>query len=292
MGKIYKTLIYDGQISLSVLDTTDVVNKAIELHGLTPLCAAGLGRALTVASFMAASLKDENEKLSVTIDGNGVGGKIVVCADGNLNVRGSIVNPHADLPLKPNGKLDVGGLVGNEGTITVVKNLGLKEPYVGKCKLVSGEIGEDFAAYYAYSEQQPTAIAVGVLVKNDKCIGAGGVILQPLPDCAEENIGKAEKLIAEFSDVSRKINEIGIDGIVKKYFDEYEFTKYETQYKCGCSKEYVDKVLIALGKKELSDIIEKDGKIEVCCEFCDKKYVYGQKDVEELFGEKNGGKNT
>lgn len=292
MGIIYKTLIYDGQISLSVLDTTDVVNKAIELHGLTPLCAAGLGRALTVASFMATSLKDENEKLSVTIDGNGVGGKIVVCADGNLNVRGSIVNPHADLPLKPNGKLDVGGLVGNEGMITVVKNLGLKEPYVGKCKLVSGEIGEDFAAYYAYSEQQPTAIAVGVLVKNDKCIGAGGVILQPLPDCAEENIGKAEKLIAEFSDVSRKINEIGIDGIVKKYFDEYEFTKYETQYKCGCSREYVDKVLIALGKKELSDIIEKDGKIEVCCEFCDKKYVYGQKDVEELFGEKNGGKNT
>lgn len=292
MGKIYKTLIYDGQISLSVLDTTDVVNKAIELHGLTPLCAAGLGRALTVASFMATSLKDENEKLSVTIDGNGVGGKIVVCADGNLNVRGSIVNPHADLPLKPNGKLDVGGLVGNEGTITVVKNLGLKEPYVGKCKLVSGEIGEDFAAYYAYSEQQPTAIAVGVLVKNDKCIGAGGVILQPLPDCAEENIGKAEKLIAEFSDVSRKINEIGIDGIIKKYFDEYEFTKYETQYKCGCGREYVDKVLIALGKKELSDIIEKDGKIEVCCEFCDKKYVYGQKDVEELFGEKNGGKNT
>lgn len=292
MGKIYKTLIYDGQISLSVLDTTDVVNKAIELHGLTPLCAAGLGRALTVASFMATSLKDENEKLSVTIDGNGVGGKIVVCADGNLNVRGSIVNPHADLPLKPNGKLDVGGLVGNEGMITVVKNLGLKEPYVGKCKLVSGEIGEDFAAYYAYSEQQPTAIAVGVLVKNDKCIGAGGVILQPLPDCAEENIGKAEKLIAEFSDVSRKIKEIGIDGIIKKYFDEYEFTKYETQYKCGCSREYVDKVLIALGKKELSDIIEKDGKIEVCCEFCDKKYVYGQKDVEELFGEKNGGKNT
>ena len=292
MGKIYKTLIYDGQISLSVLDTTDVVNKAMQLHGLTPLCAAGLGRALTVASFMATSLKDENEKLSVTIDGNGVGGKIVVCADGNLNVRGSIVNPHADLPLKSNGKLDVGGLVGNEGTITVVKNLGLKEPYVGKCKLVSGEIGEDFAAYYAYSEQQPTAIAVGVLVKNDKCLGAGGVILQPLPDCAEENIGKAEKLIAEFSDVSRKINEIGIDGIIKKYFDEYEFTKYEKQYKCGCSREYVDKVLIALGKKELSDIIEKDGKIEVCCEFCDKKYVYGQKDVEELFGEKNGGKNT
>ena len=292
MGKIYKTLIYDGQISLSVLDTTDVVNNAIELHGLTPLCAAGLGRALTIASFMATSLKDEKEKLSVTIDGNGVGGKIVVAADGNLNVRGSIVNPQADLPLKPNGKLDVGGLVGNDGMITVVKNLGLKEPYVGKCKLVSGEIGEDFAAYYAYSEQQPTAIAVGVLVKNDKCIGAGGVILQPLPDCKEENIEKAEKLIVEFSDVSKKISEIGIDGIIEKYFGEYKFTKYNTQYKCSCSREYVDKVLIALGRKELNDIIEKDGKIEVCCEFCNKKYVYLKKDVEELFGENNGGENT
>lgn len=292
MGQMYKTLIYDGQISLSVLDTTDIVNKATEYHKLSPLAAAGLGRALTVGSFMSTSLKNENEKLSITISGNGVGGKIVVAADGNFNVRGSILNPQTDLPLKPNGKLDVGGLVGNDGFITVVKDLGLKEPYVGKCRLVSGEIGEDFAAYFAYSEQQPTAIAVGVLIKNYKCIGAGGVILQPLPDCSEEALEKAEKLIGEFSDVSKKISEVGASGIIEKYFTEYDFTEYKTEYKCGCSKKYVDKVLISLGRNEFSDIIDKEGKIEVSCEFCNKKYVYGKNDEERLFGTQNGGKNS
>ena len=280
MGKIYKTLIYDGQISLSVLDTTDVVNESIKIHNLSPLCAAGLGRCLTVAAFMASSLKNEDERLSITINGNGVGGKIVVAADGKLNVRGSIENPDADLPLKENGKLDVGGLVGKD------------EPYVGKCRLVSGEIGEDFAAYYAYSEQQPTAIAVGVLVKNDKCIGAGGVIIQPLPECSEENIEKAEKLISEFSSVSKIIAEIGAKGLIEKYFSDCDFTEYDTRYKCNCSREYVDKVLVSLGKKEFSDIIREEGKIEVSCEFCEKKYVYFADDEKRLFGNENVGKDS
>ena len=223
MGKIYKTLIFDGQISLSVLDTTDVVNEAIRLHKLTPVCAAALGRTLTVTAFMASQLKGEDERLSVTINGNGAGGKIIAAADSKLNVRGAIDNPTVDLPLKANGKLDVGGVVGNSGYITVVKNLGLKEPYVGRSELVSGEIGEDFAAYYAYSEQQPTAIAVGVLIKNEKCIGAGGVIIQPLPDCTEENLVKAENLVNKFSDVSKQISETGVEGIIEKYFKGYDF---------------------------------------------------------------------
>lgn len=292
MGKIYKTLIYDGQISLSVLDTTDIVGKAIEYHKLSPLSAAALGRTLTVAAFMASGLKDENEKLSITIDGKGVCGKIVVAADGKLNVKGSVVNPDADLPLNAKGKLDVGGGVGKDGFITVVKNLGLKEPYVGKCRLVSGEIGEDFASYYAYSEQQPTAIAVGVLVKGEKCLGAGGVILQPLPDCSEEAIEKAEKLINDFSSVSKMIADGGAEGIIKRYFRAYEFTEYETNYKCDCSREYIDKILISLGKKEIDDIIDKEGKIEVSCEFCNKKYVYYKADAEKLFGAEDVGKDS
>ena len=292
MGKIYKTLIYDGQISLSVLDTTDIVGKAIEYHKLSPLSAAALGRTLTVAAFMASGLKGEEEKLSITIDGTGVCGKIVAAADGRLNVKGSIVNPDADLPLNAKGKLDVGGGVGKDGFITVVKNLGLKEPYVGKCRLVSGEIGEDFAAYYAYSEQQPTAIAVGVLVKGDKCLGAGGVILQTLPDCSNEAIEKAEKLIGEFSSVSKMIADGGAGEIIEKYFGAYGFTEYETNYKCDCSREYIDKILISLGKRELEDIIEKEGKIEVSCEFCNKKYVYLKDDAEKLFGEDNVGQDS
>ncbi len=289
MGKIYKTLIFDGQISLSVLDTTDVVNEAIRLHKLTPVCAAALGRTLTVTAFMASQLKGEDERLSVTINGNGAGGKIIAAADSKLNVRGAIDNPTVDLPLKANGKLDVGGVVGNSGYITVVKNLGLKEPYVGRSELVSGEIGEDFAAYYAYSEQQPTAIAVGVLIKNEKCIGAGGVIIQPLPDCTEENLVKAENLVNEFSDVSKQISETGVEGIIEKYFKGYDFNAFDVRYKCNCSDEYVRKVLITLGEKELYDAIEKDGKIEVCCQFCDKKYVYYKKDVDEFLGKQNDG---
>lgn len=289
MGKIYKTLIFDGQISLSVLDTTDVVNEAIRLHKLTPVCAAALGRTLTVTAFMASQLKGEDERLSVTINGNGAGGKIIAAADSKLNVRGAIDNPTIDLPLKANGKLDVGGVVGNSGYITVVKNLGLKEPYVGRSELVSGEIGEDFAAYYAYSEQQPTAIAVGVLIKNEKCIGAGGVIIQPLPDCTEENLVKAENLVNKFSDVSKQISETGVEGIIEKYFKGYDFNAFDVRYKCNCSDEYVRKVLITLGKKELYDAIEKDGKIEVCCQFCDKKYVYYKKDVDEFLGKQNDG---
>ena len=292
MGKIYKTLIFDGQISLSVLDTTDVVNEAIRLHKLTPVCAAALGRTLTVTAFMASQLKGEDERLSVTINGNGAGGKIIAAADSKLNVRGAIDNPTIDLPLKANGKLDVGGVVGNSGYITVVKNLGLKEPYVGRSELVSGEIGEDFAAYYAYSEQQPTAIAVGVLIKNEKCIGAGGVIIQPLPDCTEENLVKAENLVNEFSNVSKQISETGVEGIIEKYFKGYDFNAFDVRYKCNCSDEYVRKVLITLGEKELYDAIEKDGKIEVCCQFCDKKYVYYKKDVDEFLGKQHDGQHN
>lgn len=184
MGKIYKTLIFDNRISLAVLDTTDVVNEAIKIHGLSPVCAAALGRTLTATAFMASCLKDENSKLSVTIDGGGLGGKIVTAGNANGNVRGCIYNPQVDAPLKKNGKLDVSAVVGKNGYITVVKDLGMKEPYVGRCRLISGEIAEDFTAYYAYSEQQPTAMAIGVLIgKDGLCSGAGAVIVQPLPDC-------------------------------------------------------------------------------------------------------------
>ncbi len=285
MGKLFKTLIFDGEISLSVIDSTDIVNEAIKFHNLTPVCAAALGRVLTVTAFMSSSLKHEDERLSVTIEGDGKGGQIVAAADGQMHVRGLIGNPQADLPLNSRGKLDVGGIVGKNGSITVIKNLGLKEPYVGRCDLVSGEIAEDFTAYYAYSEQQPTAMAIGVLIGRDEtCIGAGGIIIQPMPNCSDESIEKAEKLIGEFGDVSAKIHSIGAEGIIKEYFAEYDFTEYNPKYVCNCSKEYIDGILITLGEGELYDTVDKEGKIEVCCHFCDKKYVYYKEDVDKLLG--------
>ena len=288
MGRLLKTLIFDGEISLSILDTTDIVNKAIEYHRLTPVCAAALGRTLTVTAFMASSLKHEDERLSITIDGNGKGGKIVTAADGRMHIRGLISYPDADIPLNEKGKLDVGGIVGNEGYITVIKNLGLKEPYVGSCNLVSGEIAEDFTAYYAYSEQQPTAMALGVLIgKGAICVGAGGLIIQPMPGCSEESIVKAEKLISNFSDISSQIRDKGVDGIIKEYFSESDFTEYNPEYVCNCSKDYIDGVLITLGEKELYETVEEEGKIEICCHFCNKKYVYYKEDVDRLLGKTN-----
>ncbi|MBR1868132.1 MAG: Hsp33 family molecular chaperone HslO [Clostridia bacterium] len=284
MGKIYKTLIFDGEASLSVLETTDVVNTAIKYHKLTPVCAAALGRTLTATAFMSTGLKNEGDRLSVTIKGNGAGGTIITSCDSKLNVRGRIDNPFADAPLKQNGKLDVAAIVGNEGYMTVVKSMGLKEPYVGRCDLVSGEIAEDFAAYYAYSEQQPTAIALGVLIgKDGKCVGAGGVVIQPLPGCSETNISKIENEISRFANVSGLISEIGGKGICEKYFGEYSFEEYHTEYKCNCSKKYIDGVLLTLGKEELLDTIKSVGKVEVNCEFCDKKYEYAEEDVLKLF---------
>lgn len=285
MGKLFKTLIYNGEISLSILETTDIINEAIKFHKLTPVCAAALGRVLTVTAFMSSALKNEEERLSITIDGDGLGGNIVTAADGKMHVRGLISNPTVDLPLNERGKLDVSGVVGKNGYITVIKNLGLKEPYVGRCNLETGEIAEDFTAYYAYSEQQPTAMALGVLIgKDESCIGAGGVVIQPMPGCSEESISKAENLISQFFDISAKIKDMGAEGIIKEFFEEYEFVEYNPSYVCNCSKDYIDGMLITLGEKELYETVEKEGKIEVCCHFCDKKYVYYKEDVDKLLG--------
>lgn len=283
MGKLYKGLMFNGDIDVCVMDTTDVVNTAIEFHKLSPLCAAALGRAMTATAFMASGLKNAGDRLSVTIKGNGLGGEIVACSDSSLNVRGYIENPQIDIPLNSVGKLDVRACVGTRGRITVVKSMGLKEPYTGSCHIVSGELAEDFAAYYTYSEQIPTAMALGVKIGKDlTCVGAGGVVFQVMPGASDESIDKAEKLISEFGAISTLIEEMGVNGVIDRFFKDVDFTEYRTQYKCNCSKEYVDGILLTLGEKELYDTIEKEGKVEVDCHFCPKKYIYLREDIDKL----------
>ena len=286
LNKLLKSIVYENQITLSVLDTTDMVNEAIRIHKLSPVAAAALGRTLTVCTFMSSNLKSESDKLSVTVNGNGPCGKITVCGNGRLNMRGTIDNPNVDLPLKPNGKLDVGGCVGKDGRITVIKSMGMKSPYSGSSDLVNGEIAEDFTAYYAFSEQQPTAMALGVKIGVDgKCVAAGGVIIQALPFALEENLIKAEEIINELKAVSTMIETVGAEGIISKYFGEIEYQTLYPEYKCLCSRDYIEKILISLGKTELYDILEKEGKIEVGCEFCNQKYIFNQEDVRKLIGE-------
>lgn len=283
MDKLYKALIYDNEIALTVIESTNMVNKAIKIHNLTPLTSAALGRTLTVSTFMSKELKSLEDRLFVTVAGDGVGGKITVCGNGKLQMRGSIDNPRADLPLKSNGKLDVGGCVG-KGRITVTKSMGLKEPYSGSSEIVTGEIAEDFASYYALSMQTPTAIALGVKIgKNLKCVGAGGVIMQALPNAKEENLIKAENTIKGLSNLSSIIEKEGIDNLIKNLFGEIKTEVFYPKYQCLCSRRKTEKMILSLGKKEAMDIIKEQGKISVSCQFCNKEYLFSEEEVEKLF---------
>ena len=220
----------------------------------------------------------------MSIAGDGVGGKIFASGNGNLDIRGYIDNPKADLPLKANGKLDVAGCVGKNGRITVSVSMGLKEPYSGSSEIVSGEIAEDFAAYYAYLEQQPTAIALGVKIGKDlTCVGAGGVIMQTLPFAEEKNIERAEEIVKQLSAVSSLIETKGAEGVIKEFFGDVEYTEYHPKYRCICNRKYIEEVLVSLGKKELDEIIKEQGQIKVDCQFCNKEYVFSGKDVDKLF---------
>lgn len=284
MGTLLKTLVLGGEISVSVLDITDMVNEAIKIHKLSPVAAAAFGRTMTACTFMSSGLKNKEDKLYVNVKGDGVGGRITVCGNGELFMRGSVVNGGAELPLKENGKLDVGGFVGKNGRITVVKSMGLKEPYSGSSALISGEIAEDFTAYFTYSEQQPTAMALGVLIGTDRtCIGAGGVIIQAMPNASDISLEKAEKIIRSLTDVSAQIKDKGAEGLMKELFGDTEFTELHPVYKCLCDREYVKGILVSLGKAELEDILAKEKEIKVNCEFCGKEYVFRAEDVAEMF---------
>lgn len=284
MNKLFKKLIFGGELTLSVLDTTEMVNDAIKIHKLSPLAAAALGRTMTACTFMASNLKNNDDRLYVVVAGDGVGGKITVCGNKDLYMRAVIDNPQADLPLNDKGKLDVGGCVGKNGRISVVKSMGLKDPYSGTSALISGEIAEDFAAYYAYSEQQPTAMALGVRIGKDlTCVGAGGVIVQALPGASEENIVEAEKIVNSLGNISALIEEIGAEGVINRYFGEGEYEKYYPEYKCLCNRENIERIIVSLGKDEAFDIIEKEGSIKVGCQFCNKEYVFTKEDAEKLF---------
>lgn len=284
MNKLFKSLIFNNELTLSVLETTDMVNDAIKIHGLSPLAAAALGRTLTVGTFMSSDLKNEREKLSITIAGNGAGGKITVCGNGNLDMRGAIDNPLVELPLRADGKLDVGGCVGKKGRLTVVKSMGLKEPYSGSSELITGEIAEDFTAYFAFSQQIPTAIALGVKIGTDcTCVGAGGVIIQALPFASAESLSKAEEIMSNLKNVSTLIQNGGAEGVIKDFFGDVKYEKYYPKYNCLCDRQTIESVLISLGKNELEDILKKEGKIKVDCQFCDKVYEFDKSDVDGLF---------
>jgi len=286
--KIIKFLAYDGKISIVCADTTKLVEKARITHDLSPVATATLGRVLTITSLMGCEMKSEKNKLTVQIKGNGEIGTIIAIGKSNGEVKGVVNNPQIDLPLNEDGKLDVGGAVGNAGFINVIKDIGLKEPYIGICPLISGEIAEDFANYFQTSEQKQTAVALGVLVDKNGVKSSGGYIITPMPDATLEEISKVEQAIFKAGAISKMLdNNLSLEEIAKKVTGDENVQVIEDnivpKYECDCSKEHMAEGLIAIGKEDLEEIIEEDKRAELVCQFCNKKYEFNEVELKEIF---------
>lgn len=285
VSKLYRALIFDGRVSLAVLDTTAVVNEAIGRHHLSPVAAAALGRTLTAAAYLAGWLKEQTSSLSLSVDGGGEGGRIGVAADGALRVRGYIERPTVSLPPRADGKLDVGRCVGRAGTLTVIRDDGEGIPFVGTSPLVSGEIAEDVSAYFLTSEQRPTAVALGVRIGEEgECVGAGGLFLQPLPGAGEQAIAFCEERIAAYPDLSRHIERRGAKAVLAD-FGAAGATERDVLFACHCSRERAAAAVLTMGKKDALALIREQGKICVHCHYCNTDHIFDERDVRALFGE-------
>lgn len=269
-----------------IANTKETVQKAFELHHTSPVMSAALGRSLTAAAMMGCMLKSDGDLLTITIKGDGQGGGLTVTADSKARVKGYVYNPVVDIPLKENGKLDVQGALGY-GSMTIIKDMGLKEPYVGQIPLVSGEIAEDLTYYFAKSEQTPSAVALGVLVDRDYSIKqAGGFIIQMLPNAEEEVISALEEKLSTTESVTTMLEKgmscEDIFELIAQGMEHNTLDKIPVEFYCNCSKERVEKALISAGKSELKAILEEDGQATLHCHFCNKDYVFNSDELKEL----------
>ena len=277
----------DGFVKVVAIRSTQLVRRGAEIQGTTPNATAAFGRCLTAASMMGNMQKVENGSMTMQIRGGGPIGTITVVSDPEGNVRGCVTEPRVPLVEKYEGKLDVGATVGTDGTITIIRDLQMKEPYIGSTQLVSGEIGDDVTAYFAQSEQIPTACALGVLVDRDMSVKvAGGYLIQLLPGAPDEIIDKLEAGIQRAGAVTRML-EIGMtpEDILGQVCGELGVTFLETaevSYKCYCSRERVESALISLGRKELTEIRDEGKTFPVECQFCDTVYEFTPEDIENL----------
>lgn len=299
-GKVLIGIDKSGSYRLSIGLTTDIVEESRKMHMMSPLATAALGRVLTATGMMSLELKDDKNRISLLFQGDGPAKQILATGYGTGQVKGYISNPIVQLPLNSRGKLDVGGAIGN-GELFVTKDLGMKEPYIGAVKLVSGEIAEDITSYFLNSEQKATSVALGVKVgKNQQVLAAGGMIIEVLPDAQEEAIQYLEKIVGEMLPITtyieKSIMKSGKSGqeeilsnIVKDIFSEatedysleiLEFKDIELE--CDCSRKRIEEAFMTIGKAEITEILNEDGKAEIGCHFCGKKYLFDKEDLENI----------
>ena len=284
--RIIDCLAYEGKVSIKCMLSTEIVEEARKIHGLSPTATAALGRLLTITSIMGYELKEKDGNLTNQIKGDGPIGILTAVADSNGNVKGYVGNNTVDIPLKENGKLDVGTAVGKKGMLYIVKDLGIGKPYVGMTPIVSGEIAEDFTNYFATSEQTPTVIALGVLVDKDGVRTAGGYKLSLMPDATEDIISTIEQQISKIEPISKMLDENKtLEEIAKLVTGDENVQVLETinpEFKCNCSREKCEKGLIAVGKAELEAMIKEEEKIEIVCNFCNSKHIFTKEDLQNL----------
>ena len=287
MDQIIRMIAKNAPIKASAISARDLVERARNIHTLLPVATAALGRTLMAASMMGDALKEEKGALTLQIKGGGPLGTVLAVSDSGGNVRGYVQNPHVELMEKEPGKLDVGAAVGVDGTLTVIKDIGLKEPYVGSIGLFSGEIADDIALYFVESEQIPTACALGVLVGVDQSVtSAGGYLIQLLPGADDSVIEKIEAGVRRVGSVSRAL-ESGMDAesLLRAVLSDFDLEVLEThpvEYRCYCSRERVSRALISMGREELQNMIEEQGSAELTCQFCDAVYRFTKEDLEQL----------
>ena len=299
MNNVITGIDRSGSYRVYLTITTQMVEEARKIHDTTPLATAGLGRVLTGAGLMGIDMKNPSDKLTVIFKGDGPAKQILATSHQDGRVKGYIAEPGCELPLKSNGKLDVGGSLGI-GELTVIKDLGLKEPYVGTIALVSGEIAEDLTAYYYISEQQNTAISLGVKVDKDWSVkAAGGLFIQMLPGASEEAVDALENMLKDLKPITAVIEEavtdnptLSMEGLLQKMMDmifggmpeEYQvkaLSYMEIKWECDCSYDRLEQVLASIGEQDLRKIVEEDGEAELICQFCRKKYHF---DKDALLG--------
>lgn len=287
MGRVLRAISENGGVVMTAIDSTDVVARAEQIHESSAVVTAALGRLLTAASIMGCGLKGKEQSVTLRLSGGGPAGNVIAVSDAWGNVRGTVSQPVVELPLNPYGKLDVGGAVGRDGTLTVIRDTGMKDPYVGSVPLVSGEVAEDVTAYYAASEQVPTVCALGVLVNPDLTVrAAGGFLVQLLPGALEEEIEQLEGNLKELPSVTQMLEGgMSLEQIIERVLDGFApniLDEFPVEYRCNCSRQRVEKALLSLGNEELQEMIDEGEPVEVCCHFCERKYNFTQEELKNL----------
>ena len=285
--RIVRAISTDGMVQAAAICSRDLAERARQIHKTLPVATAALGRTLAAASMMGNALKSDGASLTLQFKGGGPLGTVLAVSDNEGNVRGYVTNPHVDIPLRKDGKLDVGTAVGHEGTLTVIKDLHMKEPYVGTIDLLGGEIAEDVAGYFVESEQIPTACALGVLVDRDQSVkAAGGYLIQLMPGAAEDTIAKVEGGIMAAGAVSAILEKNDDpEAMLRTVMSDFDLKILETcpvEYRCYCSRERVERALISLGRTELEQMLSEQGGCQLTCQFCDAVYEFTAEDIQRL----------